>query len=62
MGCNFMGNYMTREVLSKLVTTQKIGISPKSYTEIFGSGNRGLSHNFFFFHKIILNFLNNLLI
>lgn len=30
MGCNFMGNYMTREVLSKPVTTQKIGISLKA--------------------------------
>lgn len=30
MGCNFMGNYMTREVLSKPVTTQKIIISLKA--------------------------------
>lgn len=30
MGCNFMGNYMTREVLSKPVTTQKISISLKA--------------------------------
>lgn len=29
MGCNFMGNYMTREVLSKPVTTQKVVISLK---------------------------------
>lgn len=30
MGCNFMGNYMTREVLSKPITTQKIIISLKA--------------------------------
>lgn len=30
MGCNFMGNYMTREVLSEPVTTQKISISLKA--------------------------------
>jgi len=29
MGCNFMGNYMTREVLSKPVTTRKVIISLK---------------------------------
>lgn len=30
MDCNFMGNYMTREVLSKPVTTQRIVISLKA--------------------------------
>lgn len=30
MGCNFMGNYMTGEVLSKPFTTQKIVISLKA--------------------------------
>lgn len=46
MGCNFMGNYMTREVLSKPVTTRKVIISLKVtlFREIFANGNRGLPH------------------
>lgn len=55
MGCNFMGNYMTREVLSKPVTTQKIGISLKA-TLKFLPVAIGVCLITFFFLKTYSNF------